>query len=64
MNTYVIQFHSGTPSDSNVVFQVECEAFADKPATQYRDFLEKHVDIEHDFTICIQKIYLQKQGLI
>ena len=64
MNEYVIQFHKGQPNDSYVVFQVDCEAFADKPATRYRDFLEKHLDIDYDFTICSQKVYLQKQGLL
>ena len=64
LNTYVIQFHKGKPKDSHVVFQVECESKADMEATRYRDFLEKSLDIDYDFTICTQKIYLQNQGLI
>lgn len=64
MNTYVIQFHVGTPKESYVALQFECEAYADKPATRYRDFLEKHIDIEFDFTICSQKSYLKKEGLL
>jgi hypothetical protein len=64
MNTYVIQFHEGTPKDSRVVLQFECEALSDMPATRYRDFLEKSINIEFDFTICTQKVYLQQQGLL
>lgn len=64
LNTYVIQFHKGEPKDSHVVFQVECESRADMEATRYRDFIEKSLDIDYDFTICTQKMYLQNQGLI
>jgi hypothetical protein len=64
LNTYVIQFHKGAPSASQTVFQVECEAIADMQATRYRDFLEKSLDIDYDFTICTQKFYLKEQGLI
>lgn len=64
MNQYVIQFHKGTPKDSYVVLQVDCEAYADLPATRYRDFLEKNIDVEYDFTICTQKVYLKEQGLL
>ena len=64
LNAYVIQFHKGKPNDSHVVFQVECESVADMEATRYRDFLEKSLDIDFDFTICSQKLYLQNQGLI
>jgi hypothetical protein len=64
VNTYVIQFHKGEPKASEVVIQFECEASSDMPATRYRVFLEKNIDIDYDFTICSQKSYLEKEGLL
>jgi hypothetical protein len=64
VNTYVIRFNKGKPNNSETIFQVECESKADMEATRYRDFLEKFLDIDYDFTVCIQKKYLENQGLI
>lgn len=64
MYKYVIQFHKGTPSKSEVVFQVECEGINDLTVSRYRKFLEKSLDIDHDFTIFIQKSYLEAEGLL
>jgi hypothetical protein len=54
MNTYNIDFHVGTPKESEVVLRLTVKSKADMQACLYRNAVEESVKnhIPFDFTTC------------
>lgn len=54
MKNYTIEFHSGTPKQSEVILSLEVKSKADMHACLYRNAVEEMVKghLPFDFTVC------------